>query len=38
LPKRRPLRLQHLSDTFKSEPRTASRGTVIAAKGTVKAR
>lgn len=38
LPKRRALRLQHLSDAFKSEPRTASRGTVTAAKRIVKAR
>ncbi len=38
LPKRPALRLQHLSDAFKPEPRTASRLTVIAAKRRMKAR
>ena len=38
LPKRPALRLQHLSDAFKPEPRTASRRAVIAAKRRMKAR
>jgi transcriptional regulator with XRE-family HTH domain len=38
LPKRPALRLQHLSDAFKPEPRTASRRTVNAAKRRMKAR
>lgn len=38
LPERPALRLQHLSDAFKPEPRTASRRTASAAKRRMKAR
>lgn len=37
LPKRPALRLQYLSDAFKPEPRTASRGTVTMGKRRMKA-